>query len=81
MAGESLDANYARAGYHASQAWGRKPARNVGGHFLRRALQRIAPTAAAPSVEMQDVSGFDMDAIALGRNVLGHAVLAHERLG
>jgi maleamate amidohydrolase len=23
---EALDANYARAGYHASQAWGRKPA-------------------------------------------------------
>ena len=26
MAGETLDANYARAGYHASQVWGRKPA-------------------------------------------------------
>ena len=24
--GEALDANYARAGYHASQVWGRKPA-------------------------------------------------------
>lgn len=26
MAGETLDANYARAGYHASQTWGRRPA-------------------------------------------------------
>jgi maleamate amidohydrolase len=26
MAGEALDTNYARAGYHASQVWGRKPA-------------------------------------------------------
>jgi maleamate amidohydrolase len=26
MVGETLDANYARAGYHASQAWGRRPA-------------------------------------------------------
>ena len=26
MSGETLDANYARAGYHTSQAWGRKPA-------------------------------------------------------
>jgi maleamate amidohydrolase len=26
MAGETLDSNYARAGYHASQVWGRKPA-------------------------------------------------------
>ena len=26
MASESLDTNYARAGYHASQTWGRKPA-------------------------------------------------------
>ena len=26
MSGETLDANYARAGYHAGQAWGRKPA-------------------------------------------------------
>ena len=24
--GEALDANYARAGYHASQVWGRRPA-------------------------------------------------------
>ena len=26
MTGETLDANYARAGYHASQTWGRRPA-------------------------------------------------------
>ena len=26
MAGETLDSNYARAGYHASQIWGRRPA-------------------------------------------------------
>jgi len=26
MASENLDANYARAGYHASQTWGRRPA-------------------------------------------------------
>ena len=26
MAGEALDTNYARAGYHASQVWGRRPA-------------------------------------------------------
>jgi maleamate amidohydrolase len=26
MAGETLDANYARAGYHASQVWGKRPA-------------------------------------------------------
>ena len=26
MAGETLDANYARAGYHASQVWGSRPA-------------------------------------------------------
>lgn len=26
MSGETLDANYARAGYHAAQVWGRRPA-------------------------------------------------------
>ncbi len=26
MAGETLDSNYARAGYHASQVWGARPA-------------------------------------------------------
>ena len=26
MAGEALETNYARAGYHASQVWGRRPA-------------------------------------------------------
>ncbi len=58
-----------------------EPARDVGRHLLGRTLERIAPAAAAPGVEMQHVAGLDMDAVAFGGDVLARAVLAHQRLG
>ncbi len=58
-----------------------QPPCDVGGDFLGGSLERIAPAAAAPSVEMQHVAGLDMNAVAFARDVLDHAVLAHQLLG
>ena len=49
-------------------------------HELRIALQRIAPTPAAPGIEVQQVADLDFDALDLGRQPLLTAVRAQQFL-